>query len=223
MKKRIFSLLFALIILCYVPLMACAHDVPRERSDCSIEVTVRYAGKDINGGTLTAIRVGYVDQEDGNFFFRRVMDDVVLDNIQNADAADELREFYKDNKNLFDFYKQTVKVENGKAKFSDLSTGLYLIIQEKAARGYSKMKPFLVSVPYLENGEYQYHVTAAIKSELERAPAPTAPPPTTPSDSRLPQTGQLNWPIPLMIASGLMLFAAGWVLRFGNKRERHEK
>ena len=27
----------------------------------------------------------------------------------------------------------------------------------------------------------------------------------------LPQTGQLNWPIPVMAISGMLLFAFGWV------------
>ena len=30
--------------------------------------------------------------------------------------------------------------------------------------------------------------------------------------SSLPQTGQLNWPIPFMACSGVLLFAVGWVL-----------
>ena len=34
--------------------------------------------------------------------------------------------------------------------------------------------------------------------------------------SGLPQTGQLNWPVPVLAVSGVLLFAAGWVL---NKKE----
>lgn len=44
--------------------------------------------------------------------------------------------------------------------------------------------------------------------------APVAP--GTPDAPVLPQSGQLNWPIPVMACSGLLLFAAGWVL---NKKE----
>ena len=32
------------------------------------------------------------------------------------------------------------------------------------------------------------------------------------SSSGLPQAGQLNWPVPVMACSGLLLFAVGWVL-----------
>ena len=35
------------------------------------------------------------------------------------------------------------------ATFSDLTFGLYLVVQKTAASGYGKTAPFLVSVPYL--------------------------------------------------------------------------
>ncbi len=38
---------------------------------------------------------------------------------------------------------------------------------------------------------------------------------------RLPQTGQLNWPVPVLVVFGLALISAGWILRFG--RKDHEK
>lgn len=222
MKKAV-SLLLALMLLCGLPLTVYAHDVPQERNDCSIEVIVRYNGENISGGTLTAVHVGYVDEKDGNYFFSRVLDHVRLDDVQTAGAASDLLEFYNHNKTNYDFYQQTVNVIEGKGTFHGLSTGLYLIIQETAADGYSKLNAFLVSVPYLENGAYQYHVTASMKSELEREPEPTDPAPTEPDDPELPQTGQLNWPIPLLAVSGLVLFTAGWVLRFGRKKEHYEK
>lgn len=221
--KKIFSLLLALALLCCLPLTVYAHDVPQERNDCSIELLVRYDGENISGGTLTAVKVGYVDEEDGNYFFSRVFDDVRLDDVQTSGAVADLQKFYNTNKGNYDFYRQTVNVTEGKGTFEGLPTGLYLIFQEKAANGYSKLNPFLVSVPYIENGEYQYHVKASIKSELEREPEPTDPPPTTPDDPWLPQTGQLNWPVPLLVVSGLVLFTVGWALRFGGKKERYEK
>ncbi len=52
----------------------------------------------------------------------------------------------------------------------------------------------------------------------------TAPSVLTPFDStgpelfKLPQTGQLNWPVPVMTLCGLLLFTFGWKLVFGGKR-----
>lgn len=220
--RKLFALILTLSVLLSFPLTAYAHDVPQERNDCSIEVVVRYDGKNVEGGTLTAIKVGYVDEVDGNHFFSQEMTGVKLEDIASSGAPAVQKEFYNNNKDNYDFYTQTQSVKGGKATFSGLSSGLYLIVQNKAADGFSKMDAFLVSVPYMEDGEYQYHVTASIKSELEREPEPTDPPPTKPDDPKLPQTGQLNWPIPLMVVSGLVLFVVGWVLCFSKKREQYE-
>lgn len=215
--KKMITVLLALSVLLSFPLTAYAHDVPQERDDCSIEVIVRYDGENVDGGTLTAIRVGYVDEEDGNYFFSQEFTNIKIEDIASPNAPKTQQEFYNNNKSNYDFYTQTQTVENGKATFSGLSTGLYLIVQNRAADGFSKLGAFLVSVPRMEDGEYQYHVTAAIKSELEREPEPTEPPPTEPDDPKLPQTGQLNWPIPLMVVGGMMLLALGCILRFRNK------
>ena len=91
-------------------------------------------------------------------------------------------------------------------------------MQNRAAEGYSKLSPFLVSVPYLEEGRYVYDVTAAVKSELEREPETT--PPTTKPPQKLPQTGQLNWPVPVLATAGMMTLVFGWWLRGGRKKER---
>lgn len=223
--KKILTFLIVLSVVLSCALSAYAHDVPEAREDCSIELIVRYAGEDISGGTLTAIRVGYVDEEDGNYFFSQELTGEKLEDIASAEAPETQRAFYNENKDSYEFYTQTQPVENGKATFTDLPTGLYLIIQETAAEGFSKLGAFLVSVPYLKDGEYQYHVTASVKSQLEREPEtePTEPPPTEPDVPKLPQTGQLNWPVPLMAVAGLALFAVGWVLCFGKKREKYEK
>lgn len=49
--------------------------------------------------------------------------------------------------------------------------------------------------------------------------------PKTPEDKKtetpkLPQTGQLNWPIPVLVILGLTMFTIGWNLRFGRTRRR---
>lgn len=222
MIKRLISALLALALLPAMSLVAAAHDVPQERSDCSIEVQVRYDGENVSGGTLCAIRVGYVDEDDGNYFFSRVGDDLPLEQIGTAEAAKELLAYYEANREQYTFASQTVRVAEGVARFENLETGLYLIIQETAAPGFTKLSPFLVSVPYLEEGRYVYDVTAAIKSELERETEtePTEPP-TEPPEGDLPQTGQLNWPVPLMAVLGLGMITLGCVLRC-RKKEGYE-
>jgi N-acetylmuramoyl-L-alanine amidase len=66
MKKRIFSLLMAVCAVLSLAVTAAAVEVPEEgKGNCSIEVAVRYRGEPISDGELTAVRVGYVDEDDG--------------------------------------------------------------------------------------------------------------------------------------------------------------
>ena len=202
--KRVLTFLMALSVLLAIPMTASAHVVPEDRDDCTITLTVRYDGENVNSGTLTAIS--------------QVLTGTKLENISSSTAPSKQKTFYENNKDVYDFYTQTQSVKKGKATFTGLSTGLYLIVQNKAATGFTKMDPFLISVPYLDDGEYQYDVTAAVKPELKREPEPTDPTKPKPGP-KLPQTGQLNWPIPAMVIVGLALFVLGWELCFGKKRD----
>ncbi len=93
-------------------------------------------------------------------------------------------------------------------KFENLSVGLYLATQTKASSGYNKLDPFLISLP----GENQtYDVTALPKPDLTPKTGDTGVPNkgTPPSGSRLPQTGQLWWPVWMLSLAGAVLVAAG--------------
>ena len=73
-----------------------------------------------------------------------------------------------------------------------------------------------MSVPYLDDGAYVYAVASDPKTELEREVKPTTP--TTPhssSDSggKLVQTGQLWWPVPVLICAGLFSMVMGLIRR----------
>lgn len=273
--KKILCLLLACLSLTILPLTAFAHDVPEvDRDDGSIHVSVRYAGEPVPGGKLTAIRVGYIYEENGDYTFRRFGDDKPLEDIQSASAAEEMAAYVAQND--YPFEAQTVTVgEDGVANFLNLKTGLYLIRQDAPAPGYTTMNPFLVSVPYMEFGKYLYHVSALIKSEINKHPEPTEPPtepptvpeeptepptvpeeptelptvpeeptvpptepeettqpstaptepeptrpaPTKPDPDKLPQTGQMNWPVPVLAVIGFALLVAGWGLRFGCRKK----
>lgn len=217
--RKILTLAAAVCMLLALCLSAAANSVPDQLG--SIEVTVRYDGKPVAGGEVTCIRVGTVAQSDGDLYFQRVEDDVRLDDIDDPALAKELAKFAQDH----NLTGETLTVSaEGTAVFRNLKPGLYLIREDTPAEGFSPLAPFLVSVPYNEDGEYIYDVTANAKSELERTPEstptePTTPPtkPTPPPGPNLPQTGQLNWPVPVLVVLGLGLFSVGWMLRTKEK------
>ena len=168
----------------------------------------------------TKVSVGDVREDDGTYSFVPVAavkgTIPAFGDIQSPELAEDLAKL-KDK--LIAVTETPVTVGgNGKkgiAEFRNLPFGLYLAVQETAASGYGQTKPFLVSVPYLEDGAYVYNVKADPKTDLEREvkPTPTEKPSTPSGGGKLPQTGQLWWPVPVLICMGLGCIAVGLIRR----------
>lgn len=231
LRKRLMALCFIMLFLCSWGYTAYAHEVPDLSKKGSILVTMTYDGKTVPGGTLTLYPVGAIKEDDGNYSFALTGDFVGsgadLSDCSSDRLAKELAN-YAGTKKLPGTMGTIGK--DGVVSFSNLTLGLYLLVQEDAADGYNKVDPFLVSVPMNENGAYIYEVNASPKVEVTKdtrvSPTPTTSAPKTPEvskDAILPQTGQLNWPIPVLVILGLGLFSIGWLLRFGRRGDCHEK
>ena len=113
--------------------------------------------------------------------------------------------------------------EKGNVKFNDLEVGLYLVVHAKKVEitlsDKSKVtytiNPFLVSVPQKEGEELTYDVVTNPKVSPEKS---TTPPPKkpTPPPKRVPQTGQLWWPVFVLGAAGMILITVGFVRKAKN-------
>ncbi len=222
MTKRIFVLLCAVLILFSTPLTARAEELDVSYDKCSIQVELKYKGQPVSGGKLTCIRIAELrHKEDNQYSFYRLLDGIEVTNIGSASTAAEVEKFCLDNKEFYKHDSLTLEIgKNGKVKFENRQTGLYLIRQTTASPGFEKINSFLVSLPYQKgNGEFVYQVTSSTKQELLQT-FPTEPTTTKPTKpTRLPQTGQLNWPVPMLAGMGMFLFAFGWMLRFRKKEE----
>lgn len=227
-RKRLSALFMIAALLCTMSMTAFAHDVPDLSKKGSIKITLSDGGKAISGGSFTIYRVAGIRENNGDYYFELTGDfaesGVSLKNVESARTAKKLAN-YAETEEL----KGTKKSvgEDGKVKFSGFRTGLYLVVQEENAEGYFKVDPFLVSVPFLEDGVYLYDVNASPKLELEKVPGRTPShdpgPKKTTVTGFLPQTGQLNWPIPFLVIAGLGLFGMGWMLRFGKRSGYYER
>lgn len=166
-------------------------------------------------GTLTLYRVGEVNESDGNYGFTLTSEfagcGVSMENVDSPEKAAKLAQYAAKQKS-----EGTTKTIQGSVTFDNLEPGLYLLVQQKAASGYTRIEPFLVSIPMLENGTYLYEIDATPKAGEVFKTEPTTSQPTKPPEPSLPQTGQLNWPVGVMSVLGLALTAAGWTMR---KRE----
>lgn len=223
MKKRILSALCCILLFSALPLGALAREVPDYDRLGSISVTMTYQGEPVSGGSLLLYRVADVAENNGDYFFRYVEAladcDIPLTDL-TAQVAEDLAEVVED-QGLRGSVAQISKI--GQATFDGLEIGLYLLVQKKAASGYNDVAPFLVAVPNRENETYVYDVNASPKVDLEPAPTTeTTATTATTIPSKLPQTGQNNWPVPVMLAAGLLFVLCGCWLHISGKDKKHE-
>ena len=200
-----------------------AEDLPNLDKTGSISVTLldKKNQKTVGGGEMTLYQVASAKAEDGSFGYEYVNGfeecGIQLNNLADSELAGKLES------KLSDSAKGITKNidTNGNVKYTNLSTGLYLLIQTKESTGYSKVKSFLVSVPLKEGGVWIYDVDATPKVGTITSTQPNVPKtPNTYSNigGKLPQTGQLDWPIPVLSIAGMLLFSIGWMLRKGAKK-----
>lgn len=230
--KKIVPLILAVILLFGVGTegtVSQAAEMPDLTRNGSISVTMQDSDNKeaISGGTLTLYQAGTVKVENGfSFVLTEAFEGSRQDLTElSADLAENLAS-YAQTENIDG---QSVSVgENGIALFEDLKPGLYLIVQTEAADGFQAVSPFLVSIPENNGDGYIYDVDATPKMSA------VSPVPSEPSDSAdtpkpaqskptgtLPQTGQLNWPVPVLTLCGLLIFTVGWRLYFSKRGEHH--
>lgn len=192
---------------------AYAHEaLDLERSDCALTVVMQYDGKPVSGGRLTLYRVGDITESNGHYGFElrpELHCNADMGQAQSEAVVNEICGCVKRQK----LSGITADIDaEGVAAYGNLAVGLYLVKQSAAASGFNSAKPFLLSIPRWDGDRYSYAITAAPKTELHKLPAQTdAPNPH--SDAELPQTGQLNWPAPALLALGGTLLLAGLGMR----------
>lgn len=99
-------------------------------------------------------------------------------------------------------------------KTDRVEQGLYLIIGHSIAQGgfiYNTV-PSLVMLPSIddETNDWTYDVKVIPKPGVS---SDQHEEPNKPSDSKLPQTGQLWWPVPVMLLTGLLFISIGLIRR----------
>lgn len=222
--------LAALLVLC---LGACLHPsrafaghlVPDMDARGSITVSMLdpEAQEPVAGGTLTLFKVGTVHEDDGNFSFVLTEDFAAsgesLASPEDADLAVRLAA-YADDAKIGGATRSIAS--DGTVTFENVDLGLYLLVQNDAAKGYYPVSPFMVSVPVEQDGSYVYNVDATPKMELlARAPEEPGEPvrPAAPGGD-MPQTGDLFSPV---LVAGIAVLGAACVVvavRIMRRRKR---
>lgn len=219
MKKGLLTLLLALSLV----FGCCAAASAQELQGGTITFLLTWEDEALEGGRLSLYRVADIREGEGDLAFTLIPElaDMQLDlkDIEDPALAEALAE-------RIDILEgATAPIRAGSAKFTDVAPGLYLVTQQEPVPGFEPLLPFLISMPQYENGAYVTDIIARPKSEPETPPTepeetePEESRPTKPDEPQLPQTGQLNWPVPVLTALGVGLFAMGWMLRRGKHYE----
>ena len=227
MRNRIAVFLTALAATLFLTVPISAQELPDPQRHGSLTLWMAFDGQPLNGGSLTLYRVGALSVTNGNAGFlpvKELEDGPDLTELNDPGLALELAALAQ-SRNLPGIREEILM---GWVTFSPLEPGLYVVTQKhaQATEGFDAIQPFLITLPRWENGSYVYDLTAAPKVPLvpEETPPPpsepTTPPPDDPPD--IPQTGQLNWPVPVLAVSGMTLFVLGWALYFDSGRKHHE-
>ncbi len=225
--RQLFSM-FAIILLLVclaVPAFADAG-IDMERNS-SIELSCFYESTPVSGGNLLLYQVAAVESDDGNYYFRLVEalggGKLTQEDLDRSALAGELAA----HAGLRELSGREESFgADGHIRFQNLKPGLFLLVQTRPAPGYERMDPVLVSVPFMDpkTGEYTYDVDATVKPAVirETEPTPTPSPSPTPTPGpKLPQTGQLNWPVPVLAGAGVFFILLGlWLL--GSDRRRSQ-
>lgn len=241
LNKITVSILLAVLLLftTALPAMAAGSGIDTSRSG-SLNVRILETGSNppvgVPGGKVEIYRLTSVvlDPYKGYFHsvsstYNTVLDRTEVSELETMTAAekdvliDRIRTYISQEKLSSD--AQAIPDAKGNASFDDLQLGLYLVVQTESAEKYSAIAPFLITIPQYIDGEPVYDVDAAPKvgtADPEPTPPPDNPPdnPTdNPSDPKLPQTGQLWWPVSVMAILGCVFCVIGVSLK---RKKNHE-
>lgn len=216
---RIALTVLALMLACSA--MAAGFDMDRKGS---ISVLIHTA-KDVKvpNAKIELYRIGDPSIENSNLVFDLSADfagsGVSLDDPNSKSLVETLSD-YAESMNVAPVATATTG-ENGKVMFGDLGVGLYMVKQNGFAKTeyFTEIAPFIISMPMTEDNEWVYAINASPKVNTRPRPTATPEPTDPPTDERLPQTGMLRWPIPVLGIGGLLLFSLGWALCFMKKRD----
>ena len=223
MKNRTFITVLLVAIVCIAALFtvtALADGAVDPSHPASLTVSYQYNGKAIPNVEFYVFKVADVSA-DGSFTLAGDFAGFSgsVNGLNSADEWNKLAtelEQYASAKSLKPAYTGTTG-NDGKVQFpakgEAMMPGLYLMTcgNTKIDNEVYTSQPSVISLPSEEDGNWQYDV--AVNAKCGHTPVPTTPPVVTPPPEKLPQTGMLWWPVPVLVLAGLFALAIGVVVR----------
>ncbi len=195
----------------------------------SVTITSQIDDVVVPGGHITLYKVGEINITVNGYCFAPI--DCLADYAQyfddlkfSSDDACAIAENVKER--LVKPIAEEHIGDDGKVSFKNLSLDLYLVVEDEPAPGYEEFDPFLVPLPYANEEELVYDLSAEPKirvanfistdvTDVTDDNGKTTANPNGNTDNTvvdLPKTGQLWWPVPLLASAGLLFFIVGIVM-----------
>lgn len=230
--------IWLIVLCCLLCVSAFAAEPSALERKGSITLTLETEAGPVPGGTLSVYPVAKIEPVSQGYSYTYV--DAFMDCPYSLEG-DLLSQVLANHLITYARYHQLqpllFEVDlSGTVETGELDCGLYLVFQEDSHvyNGYLPIQPFLISIPVeTATGEWVFDANATPKVSVEKedpTPAPTSTPkpdkpvPTpgaTPkpggSGDDIPDTGQSNWPVPILAIAGIVLFGIGWYIRYSGK------
>lgn len=96
-----------------------------------------------------------------------------------------------------------------------------MLVQSSREKDFT-MQTMLISLPEITSDGINYEITAkpkiaAINADDEEDIIKLEPKPDN-SERKLPSTGVLNWPVPVLATAGIVLFCTSWIIFYSKKK-----
>ena len=213
MKKKILIsslIIIALIVLLQVTSFAETTGTIRFKAICEDE-EVQYLG----------VAIYQVRKEnDGKIELTEQFENSELDATDlSKDNIEQFEEYAKENAEVMQIQSTDSK---GQFVITGLELGTYLLVQNNKQDDYT-MQTMLIEIPEVtsERGiNYTINAEPKISKEYPHGGYEPEEPekPTIQEDPEIPNTGVLNWPIPVLAIAGIVIFIVAWTLYYSKKK-----
>ena len=149
--------------------------------------------------------------EEGSFALSEGFESCTLELTQ--ENIEKLKAYAKENAEPA--YIKTTDAE-GKFSLTEINTGVYLFVQNSKTEDYT-MQTMLVTNPDPAENKLNYDVIVKPKISAVVKDAPASGMVT---DTTLPYTGVLNWPVPVLVIIGIIIFCIGWLKFYTDSKKK---
>lgn len=219
-KYKIIIITFIIAVICVFGDKSYANKVELSKKG-TIEITLKHDEELIRSAEITIYKVANAKMEEDNikFSYNEPFKDfeININDINSDTVIKNLTQIALEN-NAKGITATTD--ETGRIEVDELEVGVYLVTQTKSVNNYYDFKPYLVKIPYDDNGVWKYDVSSEPKIE-KREEQPSDKPQDsnvagdnddTDKADKLIQTGQQNMPILIFSSIGILFIIIGIVI-----------